>query len=165
MENQSFLFAGSDDEAKKIIEKSIGNIFPFSLEGKTIAYCISVYDGDTVTLAVSLKNGDVRWFDCRIKDIDTPEMKCSDTKLRVIANKAKDAVIKWLFKKWCWVDIDKKMDMYGRPLVKIYISSGMKESESIANALIAQGLAYKYDGKTKAKFTIDDSTGLLAKQL
>jgi endonuclease YncB( thermonuclease family) len=41
-------------------------------------------------------------------------------------------------------------DKYGRYLTKIYTDS--TEAQSVSDILIAEGLAYAYDGKTKKKF-------------
>ena len=120
------------------------------------AYVVSVYDGDTFTVAMRAHgpahNSIVR-VKCRLQGIDTPEMrppKAQENRDEEIA-KAKAA------KKFVQANILNKhlqlnvagQDKYGRLLVSVACpDTGL----DLTTLLIGQGHGYKYDGGTKHVF-------------
>jgi endonuclease YncB( thermonuclease family) len=139
----------------------------FSLDGKREwARVVSVYDGDTIKIILPLFDSYFK-FDCRINGIDTCEMKSSlaDNKDRACAarnrlielitrgqhkpgNKATRKDITYIFDEnvyLIWVEcLD--FDKYGRLLIRAALNENEK---SLSDILIAEKLAYAYEGKTK----------------
>ena len=124
-------------------------------------YVVSVYDGDTFTIAVNQqipKSGEE--FDkkivrvkCRMNGIDTPEMKPPKNQPnrdaeKAKANEAKQFVETIILNKYIRVNVE-GLDKYGRWLVRV---SCPDTGSDLADMLLAKGHAYRYDGGTKQKF-------------
>lgn len=110
---------------------------------------VNVYDGDTVHIAIYFKD-EIYKITCRILGIDTAELKTKNIREKEHAVKTKNRVIELTNDKLVWVNIVNSNDKYGRYLTKIYLDD--TETRSISDILISEGLAYKYDGKTKKRF-------------
>jgi endonuclease YncB( thermonuclease family) len=138
-----------------------------------MGYVVSVYDGDTFTLAVyhqiprcsvSQSNGSQSdgQFDkkivrvkCRMNGIDTPEMKPPKNQANRDAEKAKAREAKQfvetiILNKYIRVHVD-GLDKYGRWLVRV---SCPDTGNDLAEMLLEKGHAYRYDGGTKQKFDV-----------
>lgn len=157
----------------KLAKCTIKDVPEFSLNGiKTIGKIVDVYDGDTCKII--LANGDILLrFNCRLKFIDTPEMKPSKSKANrdieiLNAIKCRNKLIQLTTS--CQLNIEDKLtkpqvkkllisndriitvqchefDKYGRLLVELY--SGEKTANNI---LVEEGYAKAYDGGTKNVF-------------
>jgi len=161
------------DLEEKLSKCNIDDIPEFSLNGiRTIGKIVDVYDGDTCKII--LANGDVFMrFNCRLKFIDTPEMKplknkpnreieiknaikCRNKLLQLTTNcqiKMEDTFTKPQIKKL--LKLNNKVvqvqchefDKYGRLLVEIY-----DNNKTVNNILVEEGFAKSYDGGSKDVF-------------
>jgi len=87
------------------------------LQHGDIAYCSSVYDGDTIRLCWTTNNHNVRSL-CRINGIDTPEIRGSSSFEKELAFKAKGKLDKAVTGKWVKI-INPGVEKYGRILSDI----------------------------------------------
>lgn len=95
--------------------------------------------------------GKLSRFLCRINGIDTPELRSDDDNERKKAILAKNKLISLCLNKIVWINVASSSDKYGRLLIDIYTDS--LEQKKISDILIKDGLAYKYYGGTKKKFS------------
>jgi micrococcal nuclease len=110
---------------------------------------IDAYDGDTCTMVFNLF-GDTRQplvkFRARLMGIDTPEIKSKEASLKQKAidarNFVRDKVVNVAGVTCVFCE---DMDKYGRLLVRLFTPNG----EDVAELLIKQGYAKRYDGGTK----------------
>lgn len=106
----------------------------------------NVYDGDTFKLILPICCSKYI-FNCRLNNIDTPEIRSKNLKEKEIAYIVRDYVRKLLqnnnFRIKC-LDFDK----YGRVLCDILLEN----DESLSEHLIKKNYAYEYTGGTKKKF-------------
>ena len=139
----------------------------FSMNGmNTFARVVNVIDGDTLSLVIPLFDKYFK-FNVRINGIDTCEIHSNDIEIKDKGLKAKYRVIEMLSKKdvkdvLCisrkqiieifnniicivWIEC-LEFDKYGRLLANIFFDN---KTTSIADILISEKLAYKYDGGTK----------------
>ena len=86
-------------------------------EGDT-AYVCKVYDGDTCTLAWIDHRGKKVRTSCRIRDIDTPELRSKSTEQRKLAIQAKEKLTDAVLHKDVTVKNPSK-DKYGRLLADL----------------------------------------------
>lgn len=139
----------------------------FSLAGKSLwARVVSVYDGDTLKIVVPLFDSYFK-FDCRVYGIDTCEMKSSTSENKNRACLARNRLIELIThgehkpflastKKEITKIFDDNVyliwvqcldfDKYGRLLIIPFLK---ENSDPLADVLIAEKLAYAYEGKTK----------------
>lgn len=135
----------------------------FSFDGlKTYGKVVHAIDGDTIHVIMLYNNNPIK-LDCRLFNIDTPEM----TKTPEIAKRARNRLLQLCTD--CTIDLndmcDKKTinkyiennkkiitidclgeDKYGRELVNIYSDNG---ELSVNDILINEGYAHKYTGGKK----------------
>lgn len=136
----------------------------FSLSGfQGMARVVNVHDGDTYTLILNIFNSFYK-FKVRLNGIDTCELSSKNETLHNLGNNAKNKVLKLLgidvpidFK-LSRNDVIKKLDekcilvrvkcgefdKYGRLLCDVFINN-----ISLAEILINEKLAIRYDGGTK----------------
>ena len=106
-------------------------------------YVGTVYDGDTFTVLCRMDGVDVK-RKCRLKGVDTPEMKPAlslkgrEDHIRR-AKLAKAFVESQILKKHVWLHVE-GCDKYGRWLVTV---------GDLSAQLIQRGHGYAYDGGTK----------------
>jgi endonuclease YncB( thermonuclease family) len=126
------------------------------------AFVVSVYDGDTFTIAThhhvpglhgTSKDTIVR-VKCRMGGIDTPEMKPPkiqpDRDQEIIkAKEAKKFVETIILNKHVKLHVD-GLDKYGRWLVR---AACPDTGTDLGEMLLAKGHAYQYDGGTKKAFS------------
>ena len=115
----------------------------FSFEGQLKdAKVLSVYDGDTVTLAFPL--GDVMYkWSCRLSGVDTPELRTSNKKEKEFGYQVRDLLREKILGKVLKVKCG-EFDKYGRLLGELFV-----DDESVNQWLISNGYAFAYDGGTK----------------
>ena len=118
----------------------------FSFEGQfKDAKVLSVYDGDTVTLAFPL--GDVMYkWSCRLSGVDTPELRTSNKKEKEFGYQVRDLLREKVLGKVLKVKCG-EFDKYGRLLGELFI-----DDESVNQWLISNGYAFAYDGGTKQEW-------------
>lgn len=142
----------SADEIKmKLKDATYSKTPAFTIKDyKAWAKVIKFYDGDTCYLALFYNDQLVK-IKCRVAELDTAELKSKDPREIEHAKRALDR-----FKELCgddclvWVHI-KKADKYGRFLAVFY--SNEDELDPFHETLINEGLAYRYDGRTKTEFS------------
>lgn len=139
----------------------------FTMNGmNTFARVVNVIDGDTLSLVIPLFDKYFK-FNVRINGIDTCEVHSNDTEIKDKGLKAKYRVIEMLSKKdikdvlcisrkqiieifnsnicLVWIEcLD--FDKYGRLLGNVFFDN---KTKSIADILVSEKLAYRYDGGTK----------------
>ena len=161
----------------KLIQSKLEDIPEFSLNGiNTIGKIVDIYDGDTCKIILIVKN-DLMRFNCRLKSIDTPEMKPLKTKPNrdqeiLNAHKCRNRLMQLGTSCNCEIDVKLskdeiknlistnnkiisvqcyEFDKYGRLLVDIL--SDAYQTKTINNILIEESYAKFYDGGTKDVFT------------
>jgi len=139
----------------------------FTMNGmNTYARVVNVIDGDTLSLVIPLFDKYFK-FSVRIYGIDTCEVHSNDLVIKEKGLKAKYRLIEMLSKKdvkdvLCisrkqiidlfnnnmsivWIEcLD--FDKYGRLLANVFFDN---KTKSIADILVSEKLAYRYDGGTK----------------
>lgn len=145
----------SKDQAFSYFQHSHDDIEELDFKGFR-GWCrvLSVYDGDTMTLAIPFKGHPYK-FSVRMEGIDTPEMKGDDKERAVEARDrlielitGKRSVGKEVFKNsvyLVWFECS-GFDKYRRLLGKVYSA---KNSKNLADILIAEKHGYAYYGGTK----------------
>ena len=152
----TYLFCNSIYQRNELQNINIETVELFSLKGKQfIAKIIDVYDGDTITVMFKVF-GKYFIFKCRIKHIDTPEIKKKvkpkndEEKIKFEKEKKRAIIIRdimreKLLNKIVTLDCD-KFDLYGRILVEFNIP---ETNIKIHTWLIENNYAKPYEGKHK----------------
>ena len=110
-----------------------------------IVYCTKVYDGDSVTICWLDKNGDKVRIGCRIKDIDTPELRSSTEKEKMLAYRAKERLSSAVLNKFVTIRNEGK-EKYGRVLADLETA----EHKSISRYMLEDAEICKpYNGGKK----------------
>lgn len=126
----------------------------FSFEGrKCLGKVVDVYDGDTVKIVFPLTDNEperlYKW-NCRLINVDTPEIRTKNQKEKVFAKHVRDNLRDKILHKL--VDIEcKNFDKYGRLLVEIFY-----EGININEWLVENNYAKKYYGGKKTNWFIED---------
>ena len=130
------------------LETQTSDVNYFSLDGyETEAKVVKVYDGDTIHIVFKYFDTFFKW-NCRIQHVDTPELRTKDLEEKKRGYECRDKLSALILDKVVSVKCS-KFDKYGRLLVEITVpESGVK----IHEYLISEGLANKYEGKTKEKW-------------
>jgi len=130
------------------LEEQNADINYFSLDGyETKAKVVKVYDGDTVHVVFQMFDKYYKW-NCRILHVDTPELRTKDLEEKKRGYECRDKLAALILDKIVLLNCS-KFDKYGRLLVEITVpETGVK----IHEYLISEGLANKYEGKTKEKW-------------
>jgi micrococcal nuclease len=105
-----------------------------------------VVDGDTLDADIDLGFNTLVRRRLRVNGIDTPESRTKDLKEKEMGLKAKKLVADAVKNAETVIVKSYGEDKYGRVLVDLFC-----DGENIAEKLITEGLAWKYDGKTKDK--------------
>lgn len=121
--------------------KNLPKYIPQVTKGRVV----NVYDGDTLTLAARLPNDNTIYkFSVRLRGLDCPEVRTNDKSEKLIAMKARNYVSsKVLGEMVTLFNVD--LDKYGRLLAGVLYN----EQKDLADELISERLAVKYDGGTK----------------
>ena len=112
----------------------------------TSGFVVSVYDGDTFTLAVW--NQEIqKWtkWSVRVAGIDCPELRTKNTNEKIVALKAKTFVESVILKKRVQLK-NVSREKYGRILADIHVEN---ETQTLNQMLLERRLAVAYDGGTK----------------
>ena len=130
------------------LESQTADVKYFSLDGyETEGKVVKVYDGDTVHIVFKYFDTFFKW-NCRIQHVDTPELRTKDLEEKKRGYECKEKLAALIMDKIVSVKCS-KFDKYGRLLVEITVpETGVK----IHEYLISEGLANKYEGKTKEKW-------------
>jgi micrococcal nuclease len=130
------------------LESQTADVNYFSLDGyETTGKVVKVYDGDTVHIVFKYFDTFFKW-NCRIQHVDTPELRTKDLEEKKRGYECRDKLTALIMDKIVSVKCS-KFDKYGRLLVEITVpETGVK----IHEYLISEGLANKYEGKTKEKW-------------
>lgn len=122
------------------------NTEEFCLSGrKMYAKVLSVYDGDTMTIAFDFQ-GKLYHKSCRVDGVNCPEIRTRDEHEKKMGLKAKEFVTNMILNKIVWTEFSMKNDKYGRLLAKIYPE---KNKDSLDLILIREGLGNEYHGGSK----------------
>lgn len=100
-----------------------------------------VIDGDTVSLDIDLGMRIYMSANCRMYGINAAELHDKDQAVRDKANEAKDYLSSKLVSGSTVLVESKKLDKYGRPLVKIYYGENYLD---LCSEMLTLGLAVKY---------------------
>jgi len=123
----------------------------FGFDGETkIAKIVSVYDGDTVKVVFPILKKLYK-FNCRIKGVDTPELRTKDKKEKEYGLKIRDELRKKILNKVVYIECG-EFDKYGRLLIDIIPWSLGIRGEKISKWLINNKYAFVYTGGTKKKW-------------
>jgi micrococcal nuclease len=105
-----------------------------------------VVDGDTIDADIDLGFNTLVRRRLRVTGIDTPESRTKDLKEKEMGLKAKKLVADAIKNAEIVIVKSYGEDKYGRVLVDLFC-----DGENIAEKLITEGLAWRYDGGTKDK--------------
>jgi endonuclease YncB( thermonuclease family) len=138
--------ASDTDELNNLIRLDCSNIPKFSLNSNTYqAKVVSVYDGDTITVVFKFAGTYYKW-NCRLNDIDTPEMKSKIAAEKQQAIKARDFLREQILGKIIKITCQ-DFDKYGRLLVLADYNN-----TNINELMIDVGFAKSYSGGTKEEW-------------
>lgn len=114
-----------------------------------IVYVCKVYDGDTATLSWVDHTGQKVRSPCRIRDIDTPEMRSKVPQERDLAKEAKIRLQEAIMNKFVKIRNPSK-DKYGRILADL----SMSDCESVAEYMLqTPHLCKRYSGRQRPSWT------------
>lgn len=147
----------------KLMNITLKDTHQFSFEGLTTeAKVVDIYDGDTLRIAFYYKDEIVQ-TSCRCLDYDAPEMKLPKLSknatskeqedretLKNFAIKAKERLSGMLKNELVTINFFKN-DLYGRPLVKIFV-----DGKYINQEMINEGYGKPYGGGHKNVWTVED---------
>ena len=110
----------------------------------SIAKCVKVYDGDTITIvsALSADSYLYRWS-VRLRNIDAPEMRTKCANEKICAKLAQEAMSKQVLNQMVTLK-NVGYDKYGRVLADVFVGE-----VNVTDSLLTQNLAVPYDGGTK----------------
>lgn len=151
---------------RKFSQFSFDNIPKWSLNSKMFyAKILDIYDGDTITITVKIDKQYYR-MNCRLQNIDTPELRGETDKEKHSAKLARNHLIFLLTNKKVNLDISRKeikkicfetnpvnlikcgkFDKYGRLLITIF-----SKNTEINQKMIEDGFAHHYSGQTKQQW-------------
>lgn len=107
-----------------------------SLDGEEVhALCVSVYDGDTITVVFPFKGEDYKWR-CRLLGINTAEMRGTRGTEKEKAIAARDYVRKVALDKVVRLKLG-SFDKYGRLLANVYLEDGTHVNSTLLDLKLA----------------------------
>lgn len=119
-----------------------------NLQTTMYAKVVSVYDGDTFTIAI-VNNKQIVQRRCRCKGYDSPEMKGVDDETKQRAVAAKLFLQAYLPTTVFRIETY-GLDKYGRLLVDY-----KKNGKSLKDVMIANGHGYEYNGGKKIQIIVE----------
>ena len=130
-----------DTELKEINYNDTQEFIPPIKYGKVI----SVYDGDTITIAGKLpyKESPIYRFKIRLSGIDSPEIRSNNSEEKEMAKIVKDKLNKKINGKIIELK-NNKNEKYGRILANVWL-----DNEDINEWMLKNRYAIEYKGKTK----------------
>ena len=112
------------------------------------AKCVSVYDGDTITVAARpSRRGQPYLFKVRLAGIDAPEMRGGSAAEKEAAIAARDYLRERICNK-CVTLSNVETEKYGRLLCTV-----KHRGKDVSRLLLDRGFAVPYDGGTKPIFS------------
>jgi len=162
-------------ETPTLIPKNVDDITPQQLQLLTsctdavlfkikdvnaIVKVLSVYDGDTITVAMFI-NEYLYKFNCRLNKYDAPEIKPKKSENEVLKNiekeygeKSKTFLSNLILNKIVYIYITKDTDPYGRLLIDLYLNvSDVQNSNSVNDLMINKHYGHPYSGDKKKPFS------------
>ena len=126
----------------------------FMVSGKYEAKCISVYDGDTITVIIFVKKSPYK-FKVRVFGVDTPELKplkniSNRDNIIKLAKEAKDFTSEKVLNKEITLELKGK-EKFGRLLAEVFYSDEGKKY-LLSEELLKGGYGKEYFGKKKEEF-------------
>ena len=115
------------------------------------AKVVDVYDGDTIKIVINF-SGSFHKFNCRLADIDTPELQ-QNINEKLYAHFVKKKVSYHLLNEIVTIQCG-KFDKYGRLLIWIFTDMPNCNAKTFNQYIINQNWGIKYDGKTKKLWSI-----------
>jgi micrococcal nuclease len=136
------------DIPKELLDCTKKNTPYFTFKGQShICKCVSVYDGDTITVVFDTKIvtdvGPYYKHRIRLLGIDTPELRTKNLEEKKMGIEVRDFVRSKVLDKIIRIECG-EFDKYGRLLATVFY-----QDENINELLVKKGYAYKYDGGTK----------------
>jgi micrococcal nuclease len=122
----------------------------FSLENTVLTNCIvhDIYDGDSFTVSAQFPQIKKPCsFKCRLKGIDTPELRTKDTCEKKLATLAKNCVVDTIRSIGVQNVKCHQFGKYGRLIVDVTLNNG----ESLSEMLITRKLGVVYDGRSSRR--------------
>lgn len=161
----------SGDECERFRPYGLRTTKALTLEGlDALARVVSIHDGDTLTAVVPFMGGYYK-YSVRVKGVDTCELRSLAPRNRLLAVKARDRLGMLVYSGGqCaqdagtllevtndMLDRDVKLvrlacgpfDKYGRLLAEVLSPNPLSASVSYGEVLVAERLAYRYDGGKK----------------
>jgi micrococcal nuclease len=117
-----------------------------TLTGTFRAKVLSVYDGDTLTVAIDI-NG-FKKYNCRMNRYDSPERKSKNPEEKKWANVSKTLLTNLVLGKIVTIIISNNDDKYGRLLVDMVIE-GENGEINVNEYMLTHGYCVAYGGATK----------------
>jgi len=121
-------------------------------DGPIVADVVSVYVGDTLTVDAHPWPQITMRVSVRVNGIDTPEIRGKCEEEKVLAQNARTLTKEMTDQKVLLRNIF--LGKYaGRVVADVYAENGAK----IAETLVSQGIAYRYDGGARRSWCSDDT--------
>lgn len=140
--NQSFddeKSTGSSVEAQLLqADKSVPL---FTVKGRYLAKCVSVYDGDTMNVVFMFNGVLTRWA-VRLYGINTPEVSRTTAEEKKKGIAARDWVRERALGKLVWINCH-KFEKYGRLLCDVYLQPGYC-CKTLSDMLLEEGYAVEF---------------------
>lgn len=118
-----------------MVEKLVDKLYTYK------AIVLGIVDGDTVKLQIDFGMRMYMIANCRLYSVNAPELHDKDQAVRDMANQSKKYLENKLSINSTVFVESKKLDKYGRPLVKIYYGENYLD---LCSELLSLGLAIKY---------------------
>ena len=144
----------------------------FSFDGKEfVARVVRCHDADTIRVVYNTENDGYKQLILRLYGIDAPEIRSKNLKEKKAAAKARDALLEMMLRVPVQPGMTEKevtallegqcvkvkvvckpADKYGRVMAYIYALDDVQTEHSFNDALVDNGFAYPYFGKTKQAY-------------
>ena len=118
-----------------------------ALTGEYKAKVLSVYDGDTLTIAIEI-HGRFKKYNCRMNGYDSPERKSKNPDEKKWANVSKTLLTNLVLGKIVSITISDNDDKYGRLLVDMVIETE-NGNINVNEYMLTHGYCVAYGGATK----------------
>ena len=142
---ENVVITENNDDMERLVAASKENKF-MTLEGnKYTAKIVYIYDGDTIH-CVFKEFGKLYKWNCRIMNVDTPELRTKNLKEKEMGYKVRDILHEKLLEKIVTIHTY-EFDKYGRLLIDVELPD--ENNKLLSTWLIENKYAYEYHGGTK----------------
>lgn len=152
MINLSSFFHNHKDDEKKELMASSRDTPLLSLSGKHYhAKVVYIYDGDTMHVVFKEFGQLFRW-NCRIMNVDTPEIRTKNLKEKELGYVVRDRLREMFQDKIVLIETY-NFDKYGRLLIDVLFHEDDDKNKpliKLSDWLIENNFAYQYGGGTKS---------------